>query len=123
MTNLSKIKCRAWDETNRDWVNYGFCLRFDSEGTCEMLNAFAEPFTDRKLIPVFWTGQKDKNGHEVYSGDIVRYEDIGVQGIVAWSETYPGFIVLNPQRNGAYVLHNEWEVIGNVYEHPDLLPT
>src|SRR6266568_4703244 len=66
------IKCKAWDEANKGWVTYGFCLRFDADGNYEVLNAFAQPFTDRKIVPVLFANMQDKHNKDVYVGDIVK---------------------------------------------------
>ena len=69
-----------------------------------------------------FTGLLDKNGKEVFEGDILshddtngRYEDesmLGKRRIVKWNE-----------KNGGFNLHpKHWEVIGNIYENPELLP-
>jgi len=120
-------KCKAWDQTNKEWLTYGFCLRFDADGNCEVLNAFAQPFTDRVVVPVFGTGQQDCTGKDIYEGDILKIEDATAK-VVFWER---------PPEFGLDFYHNEdkwcedWnltddsermEIIGNIYENSDLLP-
>ena len=86
-------------------------------------------FEDEKVKLMQYTGLKDKNGKEIYEGDIVL---IKLDETSTWHKTVVGFkkgafiADLIDKEDYVYIFHHgftgdDFEIIGNVYENKNLL--
>ena len=114
-----EIKFRAW-ALNEDKNCQGWCF-YDNADCMKYIN-------DRRVEITQFTGLKDKNGKEVFEGDIVRFwanpKDYGGYkghdyiASVEWDEFNVGFIL----SDGHGLRDFEFlEVIGNIFQNPELL--
>lgn len=98
-----------------------FCDNYPNDKWCEQ----------GKSPVMQWTGLTDKNGVEIFEGDIVKetkvYDysddvDVNLYQII-WNENVTGFTAEG--KNGSNTIHQNnmgvCEVIGNIYENPELL--
>lgn len=83
-------------------------------------------FDDKKLIQC--TGLKDKNGKLIYEGDILRNTLTNKYASVAWHNTGAGYVWSKTIPNSylyefwaLFRVFGKYEVIGNIYENPELL--
>jgi uncharacterized phage protein (TIGR01671 family) len=115
---MRTIKFRAWDKENLEWW-YKFCI--DSAGELWIFeNKELEiPIKDRFVLTQY-TGLKDKNGKEIYEGDIVKSFN-GAIGKVEWELIRFALVPIKGLITGLYQEKSVSEVIGNIYENPDLL--
>jgi hypothetical protein len=115
---MREIKFRAWDEDKYRWCERGeILLTLDGDWRSN----FGEHGT---LIFSRFTGLHDKNGKEIYEGDVVQEHSQGAVYIneIRWSHPNSGFWVggIFPLTKGQSELV---EVVGNIYENPELLST
>lgn len=68
-----------------------------------------------------YTGLKDKNGKEIYEGDIIK-SGTKLHKVI-YDESRCGFNLDDYSDDGETVqtIHNKLEIVGNIYENPELL--
>lgn len=117
---MREIKFRIWDKVNKAMVKV---VEMDFFRRRMYFTADNKYYSERSLDDVIlmqYTGLKDKNREEVYEGDIVKNDYRGI-GTVSICET-DAYLVKNNLKQICYPLQNvKVEVIGNIYENPELL--
>ncbi|MCT4383958.1 YopX family protein [Lacticaseibacillus paracasei] len=131
---MREIKFRAWDKKRKSMFvpdsfvfdeNTGEIMSVWRKGTDGETIGGLDPRKGR-LILMQNAGLKDKNGREIYEGDVL---DIGLRNqdgkpVIApvSYETYAAGYVLDNGGNGIWQrLTKDCEVIGNIFENPELL--
>lgn len=122
---MRPIKFRAWDKTTKsmidDYVHVGSC------GELYPKQFHSSAYSDKgcpDLILMQFTGLLDKNGKEIFEGDITK-DSTGLC-LIDWNDQLASFCL---RRNGWAFDHffgeavapKDVEVTGNIYENPELL--
>lgn len=137
MNKLNKLK--AWNKATKKMYEV-IKIDFYNEKVGYL---FADPITQGEAIGYFkfsdidlmeYTGLKDKNGKEIYEGDICRWRDLETFNdeiledifVVVWNDEKLAWYTQNEDGNFGYDLYEYTDdrdlgVIGNIYENIDLL--
>ena len=128
MGEMREIKFRAWDTTRKKMFSAyemgrdELQLIPDGRGFANV-SSLSPKLTQwlTNLIPLQYTGLDDKNGVEIYEGDILSPRD-GLEGegnqVVSWvsEPSCAGFVMTT-----GLMFDECKEVIGNIYENKELL--
>mgnify|MGYP001221606843 CR=1 FL=1 len=138
-----EIKFRAWDKVEKEMIEWSELRKLHAS-----LSYIEESERLDARILMQYTGLKDKNGKEIYEGDIVEFSDkwewyrckYGISMMFAKSEEGDRYkkikaayeaepmerrvVQFDPYDSyglSKVDLESYWEIIGNIYQNPELL--
>ena len=130
---MKQIKFRIWNERLKEFFFWGFM----SEGFLGV-PSWSESMPWYEKNSEQFTELKDKNGKEIYEGDIIGtftpapWDDqvpLHIVGVVTFGDPYPGCFCFKDEKSDNTsclydLLHGESfidEVVGNIHENPELI--
>lgn len=116
---MIQVKFRAWDKKLKVWT-IEFTLKDVASGTLFT----TEDFNDFEVVQ--FTGLLDKNGNEIYEGDVIKvryWKDNNAHGVVEYDKIYCayGIKTIPNQMEMGFGDFQEIEIVGNIYKKPELL--
>jgi uncharacterized phage protein (TIGR01671 family) len=98
-------------------------MAIQGEPDVETLSSFMFHYANEKHL-MQYTGLKDKNGTDIYEGDICKSSIKEKLFVIEYrtDEEYVGFIPVEVGKKGIsrFVSWNDLEIIGNIYENKEL---
>lgn len=129
---MREIKFRAWGESIPGTSEWGHKMI-----PWEVVKEWGIGFLAEHATIMMYTGLKDKNGKEIYEGDILATSNKESDGITdQWTLDENGYTKVLWDEENARFTYSLWfptddtdsiygwqyvEVIGNIYENPELL--
>ncbi len=121
---MREIKFRAWIKQDDDYfMAYNIQNIYDGmndeSGKLGGVSSF-HSFLDEEDVKVMqFTGLKDKNGKEIYEGDILS------NGSKSGKVIFHRCAFMVEEKNGQGILSSyiqaDFEVMGNIYENPEII--
>lgn len=128
---MRTIKFRAWNKINNKMVDLqkitplALSDSMNTQLSIQGISGIFIPFSSEFVIEQF-TGLQDKNGKDIYEGDIVKTKEYEYLFRIYWRIECCQFCLIS--NNGhielpkfSNVNQNNFEIAGNIHENPELI--
>lgn len=115
---MRQIKFRAWAKGKKAMLQVG-----DQYGTTHDLDCCNYCIQGQDIELMQYTGLKDKNGVEIFEGDVVNIieGELKIIGEICFQDGVFGHHEENRYTPFNRLINSKLEIIGNVHQNPELL--
>ena len=120
---MRELKFRAWDKKAKEWLNIETVMVYLDGLLAQNINMDIYQIDRNNVELMQYTGLLDKQGKEIYEGDIVKGHDslepVRIHGKVDFNDA--SFCIVSGIGSFYRWMDYDIEVIGNIYENSELL--
>ena len=108
---MRQLKFRVWNKNKVDWDEPCLIEVFNNDG---ILGHLYDPNREYTVIQQY-IGSNDKNGNEIYEGDILKLHNGQLHTVEFIEENN------ETEMSGYFFSNFGSEIIGNIFQNPELL--
>lgn len=117
---MRTIKFRIWDKICKEFARQDDLMEYSDFDVCYFNNLFDQ----KDYIFQQFTGLHDKNGREIYEGDLVKYSfgDFSYIEKIGWEGVGFRLVTINDDSSNCLAgMDSICEVVGNIFENAELI--
>ncbi|AFK87435.1 MULTISPECIES: YopX family protein [Thermoanaerobacterium] len=130
---MREIKFRVWDKRRKMWLGDTEVCMYGDGSIYVLGDGWQDITNDDNYEIVRYTGLKDKTKKEIYERDILRCKiwnpmscerDCVLEVVVIWDQSVGSWEFKDIRRkfaNVSWIFIDDVEIIGNIYQNPELL--